>query len=65
MIRTRDLYVPNVALYQAEPHPADNGSVIYSGHSIPANVIITDIPKINKSLFGAFVYIIGVVISAG
>ena len=21
VIRTRDLYVPNVALYQAEPHP--------------------------------------------
>ena len=23
VIRTRDLYVPNVALYQAEPHAAD------------------------------------------
>ena len=22
VIRTRDFYVPNVALYQAEPHPA-------------------------------------------
>ena len=26
MIRTRDLYVPNVALYQAEPHSGKKGT---------------------------------------
>ena len=27
-IRTRDFYVPNVALYQTEPHPDKNYSIV-------------------------------------
>ena len=32
VIRTRDLYVPNVALYQAEPHPEIFNSAYFDKH---------------------------------
>ena len=47
VIRTRDLYVPNVALYQTEPHPEAN-KILTDFDAKP--ILYYFIKKINKKM---------------